>query len=153
MARGDVHWFAAGKKAAMGGTSINFASDTLKLGIVTSSTVPTVSTADPRWGSGGSTNFATNEIATGSSYSAGGPSLASVTWTQSSAVDTLDAADVSISQDASGATNAAYGIIYDSTDAGKHALGFVDLGGPVSLQAGPLSITWNGSGIFTDTAT
>lgn len=152
MARGDVHVFAAWELSMKAGGSNNLTSDTLKLGIVTNGTVPTVSTNDPRWGAGGTTNFATNEVATGSTYSAGGPSLASVTFTRASGVNTLTAANASISTDATGFTNGYYGIIYDSTDAGKRAVAFVDLGGPVSIQGGALNINWNASGIFTETA-
>lgn len=153
MARGDVHIFAAFELNAKKGTAINLGSDTIKLGIVNNTTVPTVSTADPRWGAGGTTNFATNEVTTGTSYSAGGPSLTSVTYTQASGVNTFTAANVTVAQDATGFTTGYYGILYDSTDAGKHAIGFIDLGGPVSIQGGALNITWNGSGIFTETAT
>lgn len=152
MARGDVKVFAAFELASKAGTAVNLTSDTIKLGIVNNGTIPTVSTADPRWGAGGTTNFATNEVATGTSYSAGGPSLASVTYTRTNGVATFDAADVTIAQDASGFTTGYWGIIYDSTDAGKHAIAFVDLGGPVSIQGGALTFTWNASGIFTETA-
>lgn len=152
MARGDVHVFAAFELASKAGT-FNLATDAIKLGIVTNTTVPSVSTADPRWGAGGTTNFSTNEVTTGTGYSAGGPTLASQSYTQSSGVNTFTAANLTVAQDAStGFTNGYYGILYDSTDAGKHAIAFVDLGGPVSIQAGPLVINWNGSGIFTETA-
>lgn len=152
MARGDVHIFAAFERSTKAGVSINLTSDTIKMGIVTNGTVPTVSTADPRWGAGGTTNFSSNQVATGTAYT--GPiTLTSVTYTQASGVNTFDAADVSVSQDASGFTNGYYGIIYDDTSAGKYAIGFVDLGGPVSIQGGALNIVWNASGIATETAT
>jgi hypothetical protein len=50
-----------------------------------------------------------------------------------------------IAQDASGATNIAWGIIYNNTDANKRAAAFVELStaGAISLQAGPLEIRWN----------
>jgi len=37
------------------------------------------------------------------------------------------------------------------TDSGKDALCYVDLGGPVDMTAGDLTITWNGSGLMTIT--
>ena len=37
------------------------------------------------------------------------------------------------------------------TDAGKDALCYVDLGGPVDMTAGDLTITWHGSGLMTIT--
>ena len=54
-------------------------------------------------------------------------------------------------QDASNDADAYWGIIYNYTDATHDALGFVDLGGPVDMSAGDLTITWNASGIFTIT--
>jgi hypothetical protein len=153
MARGDVKVFAAWELTSKAG-SFNLASggDTIKMGIVTNTTVPTVGTADPRWGSGGSTDFSTNQVTTGTSYSSGGPTLTSQTYTRSSGIDTFDCDDITIAQDASGFTNGYYGIFYDSTDSGKHAIAFVDLGGPVSIQGGPLVLTINASGLFTETA-
>jgi hypothetical protein len=52
-------------------------------------------------------------------------------------------------QNASNGTGAYWAIIYNYTDAAKDALAFVDLGGPVDMTAGDLTITWNGSGLFT----
>ena len=52
-------------------------------------------------------------------------------------------------QDASNDVDAYWGIIYNFTDAGKDAIAFVDLGGPVDMTAGDLTVTWNASGIFT----
>jgi len=37
----------------------------------------------------------------------------------------------------------------NNTDDGKDALCYVDLGGPVDMTAGDLTITWNGSGLMT----
>jgi hypothetical protein len=54
-------------------------------------------------------------------------------------------------QNALNDVDAYWGIIYNYTDAGKDALAFVDLGGPVDMTAGDLTITWNITGIFTIT--
>ena len=53
-----------------------------------------------------------------------------------------------MTQDASGFTNGAYGIIYNDTDSGKRALGFVEIssGATASLAAGAITIDWGGSG-------
>lgn len=151
MARGDVHLFAAFDQKSKGGTAFNLASDTLKLGIVNSTTAPSVSTTDPRWGAGGTTDFSANQVGTGTGYT--GPlSLTGVTFTRANGVNTLAAANVSIPQDAAGFTTGAYGILYDSTVAGNFAIGYVDLGGPVGNQSGPININWNASGIATWTA-
>lgn len=151
MARGDVKFFASFLQKSKAGVAFNLLSDTIRLAIVTGTTVPTVGTADPRYGTGGSTNFATNAVATGTGYT-GPVALTGQTYAASAGVVTFDAADVSIPQDASGFSNGAYGIIYDDTVAGKYAIGFVDLGGPVGNVSGPLQIVFNAAGILTETA-
>lgn len=152
MARGDVKVFASFLQKSKDGVAFDLlGADTLKLAIVTSATVPTVGTADPRYGTGGGTNFAANAVPTGTGYP-GPVSLTGVTYGVSAGVVTLDAADVTIPQDAVGFTTGAYGILYDDTVAGKYAIAFVDLGGPVGIQSGPLQINWNAAGIFTETA-
>lgn len=67
MATGDIKWFPEallnlGKKVH------NLSSDTLKLGIVTTATVPALNTPDPHWGGSGTTNFATSQVSTGGGY-------------------------------------------------------------------------------------
>lgn len=152
MARGDVHWFEAATLKAWTGTSFNLLTDTLKMGIVTSATVPTVSTADPRWGAGGTTDFSANQVPTATAYT--GPiTLSGVTFARASGVSTLDFNDITVAQDAGGFTTGAYGILFDNTVAGIFALGFVDLGGPVSIVGGALNIVINASGFHTKTAT
>ncbi len=42
-----------------------------------------------------------------------------------------------------------WALIYNDTQSGDPAIAFVTLGGPVNMQAGSLTITWNASGIFT----
>lgn len=151
MAKGDVHIFGNYLLKAHSGGGFNLTSDTIKLGIVTNATVPTVSTADPRWGAGGSTDLSAGQVATGTGY-AGPVTLTGVTLTRSNGVVTLAAGNVTIAQDASGFTTGYYGVLYDSTVAGNYAIGFVDLGGPVGNQNGPININWNAGGVATLTA-
>lgn len=152
MARGDVHFFANFDKKAKGGVSFNLSSDTLKIGLVDNAITPTVGLADPRWGASGSNDFSAHQVATGTSYT--GPITAtSVTWTQLAGVNTLSCGNVSVAQDATGFTNAYWAILYDDTVTGKYAIGYIDLGGPVSIAGGALNITINASGFGTDTAT
>lgn len=122
--------------------------DDFKLGLVTSTTTPTASTADPRWGAGGSTNWSTNQVTPGGNYATGGPSIGG-TYSQTAGTATFDATDVSITQNASNPTNARWGIGYNDTSAGKEVVFYIDLGTDIDLSAGDFSITWNGSGIFT----
>lgn len=149
MAAGDIKWFAAGL-LQLGSKVHNLTSDVLKLGIVTSATVPGIDTAVPAWGAGGSTNFSTNQVGTGGGYT--GPiTLASVTFTEIGSapkVPTLRATDVVIPQNASGFANGAYGIIYNDTDASKRALGYVEISsaGAASIVSGSLTLDFQGAG-------
>ena len=122
-----------------------WASDTIKMGIVTNTSPPAVNDSDPRWGAGGSQNYSSNEVAAGGNYSAGGISLAGTTSTLSGAVTSLNCTSpISLAANASNPTGAYWGVFYDSTDAGKHVFGYIDLGGPISLVSG-LQINVNGS--------
>jgi hypothetical protein len=145
MATGNIKWFAQAL-LDLGNKIHNLGSDTLKLGIVTTTTVPAISTAAPHWGGTGTTNFATNQVATGTGYT-GPVTLTTPTWTTVSNVPTFRADIVTIPQDASGFTNGAYGIIYNNTDANKRALGFVELSasGAAGIVSGNLVIDWSGA--------
>lgn len=147
MATGTIKWFAAGL-LHLGDKEIDLGADTLKLGIVTTATVPAVSTAIPHWGGTGTTNFATNQVSTGGTQYTGPLTLASVTWTNVANVPTLRATDIAMTIDASGFTNGAYGIIYDDTHASKLALGYIELSsaGTLSLVAGAVTIDFGGAG-------
>ena len=155
MATGNIKWFGDGL-LAITKKAMDLSTDTLNMGIVTTATVPTVSTAVPHWGGTGTTNFATNQVSTGGGYT--GPiTLASVTVTQTGGVVTLKATDIVIPQNASGFSNGAYGILYDNTDASKRAFGFIELSaaGSASIVTGSLTIDFQGSGtdVLTITAT
>jgi hypothetical protein len=145
MATGDIKWFS-GALLALGTKVHDLTADTLKFGFITSVATPVVSDTDPRWGAGGSVNFSTNEVTAGGNYLAGGPTAASVTWTNVSGVPTLRATDISIAQHASNPTNARWIILYNSTDASKRALGFLDLGSARDLTTGNFTFNFQGSG-------
>jgi hypothetical protein len=145
MATGDIKWFAQGL-ADLGNKIHSLGADTLRLGIVTSATVPSLTTAAPHWGGTGTTNFATTQVGTGGGYT--GPiTLAGVTWTVVAGVPTLRANDVVIPQNASGFANGAWGIIYNDTDANKRAIAFVELsaGGTLSIVSGSQTVDWQGA--------
>ena len=83
-------------------------------------------------------------------YTAGGVTLASVTWTRSGLVYTFDAADVSWAS----TVDAKYAVIYDATpgtDATRPVIGYINLDGAAGTVAVP-GIAWNSSGIITFTA-
>lgn len=144
MAAGDVTFFNQ-FVLDVGNKLHDLDGDDWRIGLVTTATVPAKTTAAPHWDGTGTTNFATNQIATATSYT--GPIvLTSETWANSSNSQVWSAGKVGpIAQDASGATNIAYGIIYNNTDANKRAAAFVELSstGAISLVSGPLEIRWN----------
>jgi len=120
--------------------------DTIKVGLVDNSLVPLANIATPTWG-----DYSANEVGTGGNYTADGETLANQTYEEAGGVGTFNADDVSLAQDGSGFTDAYWAIIYNETNATDMAIGFVELGGPVSEVAGPVAINWNASGIFTIT--
>ena len=120
-------------------------SDTLKLGIVDDTIAPTAGDATPVWG-----DYSGNEVSAAGGYVADGITLTGVTFTETGGTATLDdTGNIALAQDGSGFTDGYWGILYNSSAAGSNAIGFLDLGGPVSEQAGPVNINWNASGILT----
>jgi hypothetical protein len=147
MAAGDFKWFAQGLQD-LGNKIHDLDSDDWRMGIVTSTTTPAVNTSAPHWGGTGTTNFATNQVATGTAYT--GPIvLTAEAWTLNATGAAMDVADVTIAQDASGFTNGRWGIIYNNTDANKRAVGYLDLGSDRSIVGGSLTIQMNASGILS----
>lgn len=133
----------------------NGTSDVFYGALITSSVTPAKTTADPRWGAGGSTNFSTNEVTAGGNYSSGGVNLSTTITdniTRSGNVITFTLDNVSIAQNASNPTDARWLIVYNFTDAGKRCVCAVDLGSVRNLSAGLFTVTWSGSNVvFTKT--
>lgn len=138
MAAGATHIIAKYvQNMALTGLPDLWASDTLLCALITTSTTPSISDSDPRWGAGGAQNYSTNEVTPGGNYSAGGFTLTGNTVTNSGSVISLNATSpISWAANASNPTNARWAIFYSSTDAGKRVLGFMDLGAVVSLVNG-----------------
>lgn len=144
MARGDVTVFNVAKEWLADGT-FDLDTNTFKLAICDNTTTPTAATATP-------TLADFTEVGAAGTYTAGGTTL-TMTWTESGGTVTLDSAtNPTWAQDALNDVDAYWGILYQpglsngTTDA---ALVFVDLGGPVDMTAGALTVTWNASGILT----
>ena len=146
MAAGDVHVSAKFVNNMAGATLPTvWAADSIKMAIITNAVTPAINDSDPRWGAGGAQNYSTAEVTPGGAYSAGGISLTSPTTTLSGAVTSLNiTSPISLGANPSNPTGAYWGIIYDATDAGKRVLGFIDLGGPISLVNG-LQLNANGA--------
>ena len=125
--------------------------DTYKFGLVDNTIVPTRDTAAPHWGGTGTTDLSANEVATATSYT-GPVTLANPSYGETANVFKWDFDDPSvIAQDAGGATDIYWMIGYNEDDPNNRCCFAVDLGGPVSLVAGTLTLTINASGIYTIT--
>lgn len=147
MATGDITFFDEAKLEMLKGAWAT--TDTIKCAICDNTTTPVAGAAGPSI-SGGTTNY--TEVGTAGSYTAGGTSLG--TWdnflSEASGTVTFDSAtNPTWAQNASNDTDAYWGIIYNDTQADNYAIAFVELGGPVDMSAGALTITWNASGIAT----
>lgn len=144
MARGDIKWFAQALHD-LGNKLHDMDADDIRMGVITNAVTPAINTAAPHWGGTGTTNLATNQVATGTAYT--GPIVAAgETWALTAAGADFRLTNVTIAQDAGGGfANGYWGILYNNTDANKRALAYVDLGGPVGNQAGPIDFDWNGA--------
>lgn len=125
-------------------------SNTFYYGLVTSSApTPTRNTVAPHWNGSGTTNFYTYQVSIGGTSYTGPKTLGSFTFTESSNIFTLDFADPpTISQDASGFTDARWAILFNNTDASKRCLAALDLGGPISIQAGTFDFDFHANGLI-----
>lgn len=151
MARGDFTLFNELAVSISEGR-VNLETDTIKLALITNGVTPTANDADPQWGAGSGVDYDGNEVSTAGGYPAGGLECANPSLVRSAAVATFDADDpATIARDASGFTNAYYGILYSDTATNKDCIGFLDLDGPVSERSGPIDLDWNASGIATIT--
>jgi hypothetical protein len=145
MATGDVTIFDEAKAYMIDGDWAS--TDDIKLAILDNTTAPAASTATPALG-----DF--TEVGAAGTYTAGGTSLGSLAACVTEAGGTMkftSATNPTWAQDASNDTDAHWGLIYNDTQAGDPAIAFVELGGPVDMTAGSLTVTWNASGIFTIT--
>lgn len=109
--------------------------NTLKLVIVTDTSPPAVDDATPRY-----SDYSANEVSNAGGYPTGGITLTTVTFTMVAGVATLKADDVNLAMDPSGFTDGYYGILINDSATNKEAVGFWDLEGPISEQAGPISL-------------
>jgi hypothetical protein len=92
------------------------------------------------------------EATTGTGYAAGGQALANVAVTTVTTNDAkFDADDVTWTA-SGGPIAAAFGVIYNDTDAGDPPLAFIDFDGTQSAGDGTdFKVVWNANGIFTFT--
>lgn len=143
MAAGDVTVFEEAKAYMIDGGWEP--TDVIKVAILDNTTTPTAADTTPALGD-------YTEVGTAGTYTAGGTSLGDLGTlvTEAGGTMTFDSStNPTWAQDGSNDADAYWGLIYNDTDASDLAIAFVDLGGPVDMSAGDLTITWNASGIFT----
>lgn len=148
MATGDIVFFD--EFMSMGDYIAGWAgTDDIKVAVLDNTTAPAAANVTPALAD-------YTQVGSAGSYTAGGDSIGTWAncWSQTTGTGTFDSAtNPSWAQNALNDTDAYWGLIYNDTQAGDPAIGYVDLGGPVDMSAGSLTITWNGSGIATFTKT
>ncbi len=145
MATGDVTFFEEALDVAFfGGWE---AADDIKCAILDNTTPPTAAFATPRLG-------LFTEVGTAGTYITGGTSLG--TWgalsVEAGGTLTFDSGtNPTWAQDGANDVDAYWGLLYNDTDTGgpDNAFAYVELGGPVDMSAGSLTISWHANGIFT----
>ncbi len=126
-------------------TAINLATDTIKVMLVSSAYTPDIDTHTRR-------SDITNEVGASGSYASGGSALANQTWTQDNINDrsVFDADDVAWTS----ATITARGaVIYKANGGAASAdelIAYIDFGSDKTSTAGTFTITWDASGILTN---
>lgn len=134
-------------KERLGAGEIDFDSDTLKVALFTNSSNASVITLDDYGDLSG-------EVANANGYTAGGETLANVTWSPAGGGETmtLDADDVQWTA-SGGNITARYAVIYDDSHADKALLAYCvldTLATDVTVTDGNnLTIQMNASGIIT----
>lgn len=133
----------AGFVTSLADKLIDLSSDTIKVALLTSSYTPNRDTHD-------FFNDVSAAETSGTGYTAGGATLASVTWNYNTSTDiyTFDAADTSW---ATSTITARYAVIYDSTPgtaATNPLIAYVDFVTDQSSVGAAFSLAWNASGIF-----
>jgi len=144
MATGDVTIFDEAKAYLIDGGWEP--ADDIKVAILDPTTAPTAADATPALAD-------YTEVETAGTYTAGGTSIGTLgtAVTEAAGVMTFDSAtNPTWAQDALNGVDATWGLIYNATQVGAPAIGFVELG-TVDMTAGSLTVTWAASGIFTIT--
>ncbi len=121
------------------------AADDIKCAILDNTATPTAAFATPTL-----SDF--TEVTAAGSYTAGGTSLGDLGTlvTEAGGVMKFDSAtNPTWAQNGSNDADAWWGLVYHVTTG--QGIGFVELGGPVDMSAGALTITWHTNGLFTIT--
>jgi len=145
MATGTITFFDDSMRTQLVGWA---GTDVIKCALVTNAVIPTAADVAPEL-------IDYTELPNAGSYITGGANLG--TWTAllttpSAGVVKYDTVtDPSWDQNALSVTDPYWGIIYNDTQTGDPCLAYVELGGPIDLTLGSLTIVWNAAGIATIT--
>lgn len=145
MATGTVTVFDEAKAKMLSGDWAS--TDLFHLAICDNTTPPAASTATPVIG-----DF--TQVGSAGTYVNDGTSLGALSALVSEVGGVMkfdSSTNPTWAQDGSNDVDAYWGIIFNFTDAGKDAVAFVELGGPVDMSVGALTVTWHADGIFTIT--
>lgn len=142
MAKGDAFLFNETMQRAFVGELNLDNSDVLKMVIVNNDNPPLPDDADPTYAS-----YSADEVTNAGNYITGGITMTTVAQAMVAGISTLTADDVVVAEDPSGFLDGYWGIVIDTT-ASNAAIGFIDLGGPESEQAGDVSIEFPGGVVF-----
>ena len=149
MARGDLTVFEEAKAYMIDGGWEP--ADVIWIGLVSDDPV-NANDGTPSYGAGGGTAYTPS--AAGGNYAADGELLDTLgaMVTELGGVMTFDdtGGSVTWAQDPANPVDAEFAVIYN-TDRLNFCIAMTDLDGPINMRAGDLTITWNGSGIFTIT--
>lgn len=148
MAQGDVHVFDRAKER-IGDAELDLGGGSFYCGLITSAQAPAESDTNPLWLAG--TPAYTQATPQTGNYATGGQNISSVitdNWTRSGATCTFDADNASWAQHVDNPTSTSFGLVY-LNDVNDYCLLYVELGSAFDMRTGDLTITWNGSGLFT----
>lgn len=145
MAAGDITLFQPFKLAQNNGAeSIDLDTDDIRVMVLASTYTPDFVDHDFI------SDMDANEVAAGTSYSAGGIALAGKSMAISGGNAVLDATDLVIAQDATGFTDGFYVVFYkyNAVNTAARVIALGELGANKSIQGGPLTFNWNAAGIL-----
>ena len=147
MATGDTHVPA---RLLLDALSALFTSASVKVALITNSVTPAVTDSNPCFGSGGTQNYSTAEVAAGGGYVTGGFAVTGFAVSQTSATVNITATSpvVSYASNPSNPTALYYAVYYDNAAANKRVLAWVELGAGISSTPG-LNVNINATGTGT----
>lgn len=140
MAAGGTFVFEEHSKDVLEGLH-DFSNDTFKMCLLNNTSAPAASDATPTY-----SDYSANECS-GTGYTSGGEEV-TIALSESGGVTTIDYSIVTFSFNSAGPTDIYHGLIYNDTAANKNAVGSIDLGGPLSMRIGDVTVDANASGFF-----